>query len=128
MKKEFEIADQELSQIKNPSESEAKGRQLKQKAREVAALENEVNPNPEKELEKAIEGLETALEISEMEHKQIQTAEHKKALEIIAQKRKMLEDVKANKQSKAKTFEQLMGDIKTIRSIIEMPAASNQAP
>lgn len=130
MKQDFSTADNELKNIQDPQLSEQKGRELKQKSVEIAQLEKQINPNPEKELEEAIIGLETALEISEKGYNLAKTPENQKALEIVKQKQAMLNDLKQKKMDKTKGVQDLMNDLIKIRSTKEKETATshNKAP
>lgn len=80
-------------------------------------LEKELNPNSEKELDEAIVGLETALEISEKEYNIPPVKQ--KGLAIIKEKQAMLMELKMNKAAKVKNVDQLLADLHKIRSIKE---------
>lgn len=114
LKKEFQAAEQELKAIKDSKVSEQRGFQLKEKSVEIGKLEKELNPNPEKELEEAIAGLETALEMSEKKYSKVIVDPG--ALEIVKEKQNMLMELKNNKEAKTKSVEQLMADLIEIRN------------
>ncbi|ARU62681.1 hypothetical protein CBW65_18140 [Tumebacillus avium] len=117
MKKEVEAAEQELKTIQDPQVSAQKGYDLKSKNLELSKLEKELHPNPEKDLDEAIAGLETALEIQEKGYN-IEPVDHK-ALATVKAKQKMLSGLKKQKEAKTKSNDQLMAELVQIRSIQE---------
>lgn len=115
MKKEFEAADSELRNIKDPKESDAKGRLLKQKITEIGQLERELNPpSSEQVFKEKLDGVIADLDISEGLHRN-----SPKAIEILKQGRAKVEEIKVNKAENKKSTEELLVDIQAIYEIIK---------